>query len=282
MEIEDRYARLSQVQLHYVAAGVGRPVVLLHGFPDYWRGWDKQIGPLAAAGHRVIIPDLRGYNLSDKPSGVSAYRLELLAGDVADLIETVGDGLATVVGHDWGGVIAWHVAEWYPALVDRLVIMNGPHTSSFRKVARRPRQILKSSYVGFFQLPWIPETMLSAGDYAVLRSTLRRASPTFTAADLELYVEAAKRSDALRYPLNYYRAAVRRNPVGAMRPHLIETPTLVMWGDKDAVLDPILAEPDRRWVPDVRVEHFDDAGHWVHRDRAEDVNAALIDFLGSR
>src|SRR5688500_15664384 len=185
-DLREGYADLSGARLHYVEAGQGPLVVLLHGFPEFWYGWRGQIGPLAAAGFRVVAPDLRGYNLSSKPRGAAAYSTAKLAADVRDLIRERGAEQACVAGHDWGGVVAWVTAMRHPKVVRRLAILNVPHPRRFvRGAARHPDQWLRSWYTLAFQLPWLPERVIRAGRFRLLREGMRRdAAPgAFSDAD---------------------------------------------------------------------------------------------------
>jgi len=190
LELTHRYADLGDVRLHYVEAGEGPLVLLLHGFPQFWYEWRHQIPALLEAGFRVVAPDMRGYNLSDKPPGVRAYRVELLARDVERLILACGERTAAVVGHDWGAIVAWITAMRHPGRVGRLAILNVPHPARFPDVLLSPEQLLRSSYVLFFQIPQLPEEVIRAGDFALLRSALRRdpvRAGAFTAKDIERY-----------------------------------------------------------------------------------------------
>jgi pimeloyl-ACP methyl ester carboxylesterase len=278
--VEHHFADLGGIRLHYVEAGAGPLVVLLHGFPDFWYSWRHQIAELVKAGFRVVAPDLPGYNRSDKPRRVDSYRDDVVADDIADLVEHLGDDNVSVVGHDWGGAIAWIFAMRHHEILDRIVVMNCPHPVTFAKAIGDPRQLIKSWYIGFFQLPLVPEMALSANRYAAVRRLYPTSSDGFTELDVERYLEAAERSERFRGGLNYYRAAARRNP---MRPRddlrSVDRPGLVIWGDEDAALKRELAEVSPRWGPNVRVEHIPSVGHWVHHEGPEDVNALLIDFL---
>ncbi len=278
-----RFADLGDVRLHYVEAGTGPLVLLLHGFPEFWYSWRHQIPALQGAGFRVVAPDLRGYNLSDKPGGVPAYRAALLARDVARLIEFCGAEQAVVGGHDWGGAVAWSFAMRYPQRLERLVIMNAPHPARFLPALRTWRQLRRSWYMFFFQLPWLPERALRARHFVALRRILRRdpvRPGAFSAEDIERYVEAAAQPGALTASINYYRAAFRRNPRRVRaEPRRIEAPVLVIWGEQDRYLGAELAEPDPAWVPNARVERVPDASHWVQVDRPARVNALLLEFL---
>jgi pimeloyl-ACP methyl ester carboxylesterase len=284
--VAHRYADLGGVRLHYVEAGEGPLVVLLHGFPEFWFSWRFQIPALAEAGFRVVAPDMRGYNLSDKPKGVESYALERLARDVERLIGALGEERAVVVGHDWGGIVAWAVAMLHPERVERLVILNVPHPERFSRGLRTPRQLLKSLYAFFFQIPWLPEKVLRAGDFAIVRSVFRNdpvRPGTFGERDIDRYVGALSRPGALTAPINYYRALARRAPsVARALRRRIEAPVLVIWGQRDLFLLPELARPDPALVPDARVRRLPDASHWVQQDRPERVNALLLDFLGGQ
>lgn len=276
--VQHRYLDLATVRLHYAEAGEGPLVVLLHGFPDFWYSWRHQIPALVAAGFRVVAPDLRGYNLSGKPAGVGAYTADAVAGDVAELIAACGAERAAVVGHDWGAGIAWVFAMRHPALLTRLGILNVPHPAVIVRALRTtPRQLLRSWYMFFFQIPGLPEAMFRAGHYALLRRTLGQ-DPAFTAADIDRYVEAASEPGALTGAINYYRAAFR-HPFRQTDLCRIEAPVQVIWGDRDPYLLPALAAPPPQWVPGARVERIADAGHWVHIDQPDRVNHLLTAFL---
>ena len=220
--VRHRYATVNGVRLHYVEAppqtaaakGTAPLCCVLHGFPEFWYAWRRQIGALAAAGFRVLAPDLRGYNLSDKPRGVDAYRVEALTADVAGLIRHAGERSAVVVGHDWGGVLTWLLPLHHPEIVHKRVILNAPHPAALRRELRRGTdQLLRSWYVFFFQLPWLPEVTMRSGDFALLGRMLRRQPVhpgAFTDADVAAYTHALARPGALTAAIDYYRAAFRR------------------------------------------------------------------------
>ena len=282
------FAEVNGVRLHYVEAGdgPGRPlVVLLHGFPEFWYGWRNQIGPLAAAGFHVAAPDLRGYNLSSKPPAVCDYRVETLAADVLALARHLGQERFRLVGHDWGGVIAWWAAIASERSLEKLVVLNAPHPAAYLRELRRPRQLLRSWYVFAFQIPRLPERAIRARDFRSLR-TLFRTEPArpgaFTEANIDRYVEAFRQPGALTAAVNYYRAAARRSPAAAAseaRP--IDTPTLLIWGERDKYMVPEMAAASERWARNVRVERFPDATHWVQHDEPGRVNELITTFLRS-
>jgi pimeloyl-ACP methyl ester carboxylesterase len=276
-----RYADVGEVRLHYVEAGKGPLVVLLHGFPDFWYSWRKQIPELARAGFRVVAPDMRGYNESDKPEGVAAYAIDRLVDDVARLVDELGEERAYVAGHDWGGVVAWNLAMQRGDLVDRLAILNAPHPRRYLR-SLPSRQALKSWYILVFQRPWLPERMLALRDYEPLRRALSIASSEgMQPDDLDRYVAAARRSESFHYGLNYYRALLRPETFTALRrARPVTAPVLVLWGDDDPALEPHTADPGPAWA-DVTMRRFEGAGHWVHLDAAAEVNEALVEFFSS-
>jgi epoxide hydrolase 4 len=282
MELEDRFATVDGVRLHYVEAGAGPLVVLLHGFPEFWWSWRHQIPALVEAGYRVVAPDQRGYAQSDKPPNWRDYRLERLSADVAELITALGEERAFVVGHDWGAAVAWGVATLHPERVEKVAILNVPHPETMlRTLQRSPRQVLHSWYMFFFLIPWLPERLMGWGGRRTLEQTYKDARPgAFTAEDLDRYVEALKGPEGFRGPINWYRAALRRSPRASralFRP--IPAPVLVIWGEKDRFLMASMADPDPRLVPDVRVVRLPEASHWVQHDEPERVNDLLTSFL---
>jgi epoxide hydrolase 4 len=286
--MRDGYADLGEVRLHYVEAGEGPLVVLLHGFPDFWYSWRFQIPALAGAGFRVVAPDMRGYNLSSRPPEISSYAPAKLAADIRDLIAERSDGgesRAFLAGHDWGAAVAWLTAIRHPESVQRLAILNVPHPRRMIEGLRRPgRQLLRSWYMFFFQLPSVPERLLAADNFRAFRQLFAHdaRARAFTPADIDRYVEAWSQPGALTAMLNYYRAAFRRPPApptgGSLPP--VQAPTVVIWGERDRHLGAELAEPDRHDVPNLeRVVRLPDASHWVQHDEPDRVSELLIDFF---
>jgi len=281
-ELRDGYAEIGDVRLHYVEAGDGPLIVLLHGFPEFWYGWRQQIAALAEAGFRVVAPDLRGYNVSSRPTTVAAYDTDPLAADVRGLIRERGADSALLVGHDWGGTVAWATAMNYPEVVDRLVILNAAHPRRLLEGLRTPRQLRKSWYFFAFQPPALPERLVRAGRWWYLRRFLRDAHPSVrTAQDIDRYVEAWSQPGAATGMLNYYRASVRKSPRRAQAQiRTVQAPTLVIWGQRDRYLGPELAEPHSDDVPNLdRVERLPSASHWVHHDEPARVADLLVDFF---
>ncbi len=275
------------IRLHWVEQGEGPLVVLLHGFPEFWYAWRHQLPALAAAGFRAVAPDLRGYNLSEKPHGVRAYRIEALLGDLEGIIALLageqGETRAHVVGHDWGGAFAWYAPFFIPQRLASLTLLNAPHPLAFRRELRTSAaQRKKSSYVFLFQLPWLPERRIRSGDFAILGKMLRRdpvRPGAFSDEDVRLYVEALARPGALTAAVNYYRAALRFPPRVAGRTWPGDLKTLLVWGERDRYLGPGLLEGLDRWVPNLVIERIPEASHWVQADAPEKVNDLLIRFL---
>jgi pimeloyl-ACP methyl ester carboxylesterase len=273
-------AHVGEVKLHWIEAGTGTPVVLLHGFPEFGYAWRHQLPALAAAGFRAVAPDLRGYNLSDRPAGHRNYTVQRLVADVVGLIRALRAERVHLVGHDWGGVVAWYVAMLHPEVVDRLVIINAPHPAIFRREIRKPDQFLRSWYVYFFQLPRVPEWAIRRKDFGLLYRIFRYdpVHPgAFTESDIRRYKEAAARPGAVTAMLNYYRAARLPRP----EPVPIAAPTLFIWGMRDQALSPRNTEGLEDWVPDLRIERIPDSSHWVMSDVPERTNELLAGFLRS-
>ena len=276
------YADLESVRLHYVELGEGPLVVLLHGFPEFWYTWRHQLPALAAAGYRVVAPDMRGYNRSGKPAGAAQYTMAKLTGDVRDLIKERGETQARVVGHDWGGAVAWGTAGMHPEVVARLAVLNIPHPRRMLEGLRTTAQLKRSWYIGMFQLPWVPERFSAQGRYRGFRHMLQHdARPDgYTVGDIERYVEAWSQTGAMTASINYYRAMVRHPPVRGTTMRPIHAPTLVIWGERDKHLGAELAQPHARDVPGLqRVVRLPEASHWTPVDAPDEVSQLLVDFF---
>jgi pimeloyl-ACP methyl ester carboxylesterase len=295
-------ARVNGIGMHYVAVeadpravdhptGAAPLVVLLHGFPEHWYAWHNQLDALAAAGYRVLAPDLRGYNRTDQPEGVDSYRPAELVADVKELIEAQGAPRAAIVGHDWGGLLGWELAIREPALVSRLAVLNAPHPDRYRRQLREsPRQLLRSWYVFAAQLPWVPERLLWAGrDRLVDGLSSGAVDPSaFSPETRRRYRAAIERAGSLAGPLNYYRAMARETVEGELRSLVpgqrrrdgtVAVPTLVCWGIEDPLLDVALLSGLDEWVQECRIERFGETGHWPQLERPEKVTATLRQFL---
>jgi pimeloyl-ACP methyl ester carboxylesterase len=283
MELEHGTIETNGIRLHLVQAGPksGVPVVLLHGFPENWRCWIRQLPALINAGCRVIVPDQRGYNLSDRPKGVKSYAIHTLVDDVIGLIDALEYEKVNLVGHDWGAAVAWVLANKHPERLHRLGILNVPHPAVMtRFLGRDPEQLRRSWYIFFFQLPWLPEAGMRADNWRGAERVLRGSGlvHTFTNEDIEKYKEAWSQPGAMTAMINWYRAAARY-PVRMQKDPRVKVPTLMMWGMKDFALSHRMARPSMDYCDEGNLILFPDATHWVQRDAAEEVNHYLIDFV---
>ncbi len=280
MEMREFSATVNGVTLTGVEAGPrdGAPIVLLHGFPDFCYSWRFQTPALADAGFHVLAPNLRGYATSSKPPRVCDYAIEVLAKDIVESIETKCGGHAHVVGHDWGGGIAWYLAMKFSQVVDRLAILNAPHPLAFRREFLRTTLWLRSWYMFFFQLPWLPEAMLRWDNFAIIRRSLRYG-PARSDDDSAPYIEMLSQPRALESMINYYRALLRSSEAQLIA--RIDRPTLLLWGDRDPFLVRQLTEGLHGTVPGLRVMRFLQAGHWVHHDETDLVNQTILRHFAS-
>jgi len=277
--VESSYRDVNDVQLHVVTAGDPEEplVVLLHGHPDFWYGWRDQIGPLVEAGFRVVVPDQRGCNLSDAPDGIDPYRLSKLTADVRELIHSEGRESAHVVGHDFGGFVAWHLALRQPALVDRLSVLNVPHPRVYRDTLRSsPRQVARSWYVWFYQLPKLPEWLLRRNHMDNMVASLEVTSNpgTFDEETIDCY-RAAWQHTGVRPRIHWYRGFRRSNHPPR---ETVPQPTLICWGEDDIALLPSMARQSVDYCEDGELRTFPDASHWVHHERKE-VTETLLRHL---
>lgn len=274
--------RAHGVTLEVAGAGpeCGPLVILLHGFPDLWQGWHLQMAPMAAAGYRVLAPNQRGYGESDKPPSISDYDIDQLAEDILALADTEDRDTFSLVGHDWGGIVAWWIAARYPERVERLAVLSAPHPGAFKNyVLRSPTQMLRSAYVAFFQLPWLPEALLRARRHALMYRAVRSTSypGIFDETDRRYLESGWSRPGALSAMLNYYRALCRR-PAASMKVR-VHVPTLVMFGRHDPTEEPGLNQASATLCEDCRLVELEDARHWIQREQATRVNDELLAFL---
>lgn len=295
--ISHDYAQVNGIRLHYAESGSGdKLVILLHGFPEFWYSWRHQLRALGGHYH-VVAPDMRGYNLSDKPPRVEDYQLDVLIEDVVGLIKHFGAQKAAVVAHDWGAGVAWALAQKYPEHLSKLAIMQVPPAAAWR-ANMSLRQLLRSWYMFFFQLPGIPEWRIRQNSFAALERMFKDSvvrQGTFTAADIEAYKEALRQPGAMTAAINYYRANVWRlmsrsanngqkgkQSEAARKDGRIKVPTLFIFGEQDFAILPATVAGVEKYIDAPYTEvRIPDSGHWVQNEAAEEVNAALLKFLGT-
>ncbi len=290
--MEKRFIETNGIHLHTIIDGdpQGEPIIFLHGFPDFWYSWRKQIPFFVEKGYRVIVPDQRGYNLSDKPSDVKDYRISTLAKDIAGLIDSFGYEKVHLVGHDWGAAVAWWVAKIYPEKLKTLNILNVPYPSIMLREMKNGNlmQLLKSSYMFFFQLPLLPEKLIGLNGYKGMADVVKRnANPgSFTDEDMEKYREAWAQPNAMSAMLNWYRALLSTNPNKtydegdtSQKQGKIQVPTLILWGEKDLFLTTKTARESLTVVENGELVFFPKSTHWIQHDEPDDVNKHLLEFI---
>ncbi|MDH4328775.1 MAG: alpha/beta hydrolase [Nitrospira sp.] len=268
-----------------VAGSGDRLLLCLHGFPESAVSWRHQVSPLAGAGYRIWAPDLRGYAGTTRPTDLDAYCIETLLDDVTALINESGSRHVTLVGHDWGGIIAWYYAMRKPTMIDALIVLNAPHPGCFEREIRRWRQFHRSWYAALFQIPWFPETVLTAGHARVIGAIFERMriQPEHLPDDIvHLYRQQACAPGALTAMLNYYRAALLGG--GAARQQklgypVIDIPTLVIWGLQDHALAQENLDGLERFVSNLTVVRIETSGHFVHQDDPQQVTQEILSWL---
>lgn len=279
-DFDHYYAPLPDLTMHYVAAGPvdGKLVILLHGFPEFWYSWRHQIVTLAEAGYRVVAPDQRGYNLTEKQG---YFDIWTLSQDIVYLLDYLKHEKAIIVGHDWGAIIAWTLAALHESRVEKLTILNVPNPaaaahgfSSFDFA-----QWARSWYIFFFQIPELPEKLLSDDNYTAMRAIFKQQlGDKVSNEELQYFIEAWSQPGALTAMLNWYRQLGRKSLLIRNIDWTIYIPTMILWGDNDTALGNELAIWSLRWVQDGEL-HFIHASHWVQQDAPEEVNAHLLRFL---
>ncbi len=277
------FVEVNGVTLHCASAGPedGPLVVLLHGFPEFWFGWRDFFRPLAERGFRVVAPDQRGYNLSTKPEGVEAYRLSVAAADIFALASAAGRARFHVVGHDWGALVAWTMAELEPRRLISATMIQAAHPAVWLKAMREdPTQRYKSRYVQFVRMPWLSEMSLKLGDYAALARAFKSSArpQAFSAEVLDVYREAWRRPGALTGMLNWYRALFV-DEIAVPQPKSLTPPTLMLWGDNDEFAVPKLADASLALCARGRLLRRPKATHWIIHDEPEFVRDALLEHL---
>ncbi len=281
---QHNFVTVNDIRLHYVTQGEGKLLILLHGFPEFWYSWRHQI-PALSEHFKAVVPDLRGYNESDKPRGVAKYQIDALTADVMALIRSFGQEQAIIIGHDWGGGIAWAFAADYPQATERLVVMNCPHPAAFQKNLKGNfRQLRRSWYIFFFQIRWLPEWLAGLNTPRFVEKMFRGMAirkEAFPDDDLQRYVEAINKPGMLTAAINYYRAAFReRFKHGERQFAQITCPTRLIWGEADTALGKELTYNMEPYFTDrFDIKYIPDCSHWVQQEQPELVNQYILEFL---
>lgn len=275
------YLETNGIQLHYMTQDEGPLMLFLHGFPECWYSWRHQLGEFGED-YKVVALDLRGYNESDKPKEQSAYALPELIKDVKGAIQALGYEQCVLVGHDWGGAIAWSFAYAHPEMVKQLIVLNLPHPAKFAEGLRTPQQLLKSWYIGLFQLPVLPELLLKANNYAAIRAVFKNQAvnpQAFTEKDLDVLVNAAAKPGALTAMLNYYRNIFQSDSFLNREWDVLKVPTLMIWGENDAALGKELTYGTEQYVETLELHYIPNCSHWVQQEQPKQVNQYMRSFL---
>ena len=275
--IQEKYVKVNNVTLHTIIIGEGRPLILLHGFPDFWYGW-KSVIPYLKDKFKLIIPDMRGYNLSDKPKGIHNYKISYLIADIKGLIEVLGLEKPFIAGHDWGGIVAWVFAEKYPEIIEKLIILNSPHPKIFASLLRTNEAQQKASFYIFqFNKPR-GEQFLFRDDFKWLQQALFGTLENKNALDdfdKKQYMTAWSQPNAIINGVNYYKANPRFDDFTG----IIKVPTLVVHGMKDTALLPVILEGLEKFVKDVMIYKIPNSSHWVMHEDPQLISAKFIEFL---
>ncbi len=282
-QLEHLTFQLPGVSIHAAAAGpkAGPLAVLLHGYPEFWYGWRSQIVPLAEAGFRVIAPDQRGYNESSKPEGWRPYQAHHLVGDVLGIADALARERFCLAGHDWGGIIAWASALAHPERIERLAVLNAPHPRVFQDYIRtHPAQILRSWYMFFMQIPWLPEFLFEAANFRFMTEALVNSSRpgTFSQQDLEKYCEAWRKPGAPTAMINWYRTLRAARPISNPA---VSVPVKILWGAQDRFLAADMARLSLQFCQRGELQMFPNATHWLQHEEPAAVSDALIAFFSA-
>lgn len=283
-EWQHLYVDTNNIRLHSVTQGEGELVILLHGFPEFWYSWRYQI-PALARHFKVVVPDLRGYNDSDKPE--TGYDLDTLSADIQGLIERLGYVKAHIVGHDWGGTIAWHLAQKFPQCVNRLAVLNAPPPQRFvQELMSNVDQLRRSWFVLAFQVPNLPEWLIQQNLNNFVINLLRGQAirkGAFSAEETQIYQAALEKPGVIASALNYYRQLLwpPNWMASTMRsPQKVESPTLVLWGKEDELFSHKLVDGlDRLIAAPFKLKFISDCGHWIQQEVPQTVNRELLSFL---
>lgn len=283
-EWQHHFVETNRIRLHYVTQGQGELLILLHGFPEFWYSWRYQI-PTLARYFKVVVPDLRGYNDSDKPA--SGYDLDTLSTDIRGLISSLGYVRAHIVGHDWGGMVAWRLAQKFPQVLNRLAVLNAPHPYRFwQELASNFDQVRRSWYVFAFQIPALPEWLIQQNLKDFVKNFFRGQAVrkgAFTAEDTQVYEDALEKPGVISAAMNYYRSSL--SPQNWLHywgrsPEPVTVPTLILWSEEDALLSQKLTEGMEPLInAPFQLKFVPHCGHWMQQEAPQTVNRELLNFF---
>ena len=282
--LEHGFVKSNGINLHYVSQGTGKLMLMLHGFPEFWYSWRHQIAEFATD-YRVVAIDMRGFNDSDKPEAVSAYKMPELVADVQGVINGLGYEDCILVTHDWGGAIGWNFAYEHPQMVEKLIVMNLPHPAKFIEGIKTWSQLQKSWYIFFFQLPLLPELIFQANDYQAIASAfmdMEIDKSAFTTEDLSAYKTAVAKPGALTAMINYYRANFQIPPDNMTPDYgVLDIPALLIWGEEDVYLGKELTYGTDKYVSNLEIKYIPNCSHWVQQEQPKLVNQYMRNFLNN-
>ena len=287
-EINHAFVESNDIKLHIVYAGStkNKMILFLHGFPECWYSWRYQLRYFSKE-YLAVAPDLRGYNLSSKPKEKEKYRIKYLIDDTRSIIKYFNKSKAIIVGHDWGGVIAWWTAIKYPQVIDKLIILNAPHPGIWlNKVKFMPKQLRKSWYIFFFQLNDIPEEYFSYDNFINLRMTMKLTTyrkNQFSEDDINKFIECWRKDGSLKYMIDYYRVNLNPSEFMSFSKYFnfpsIKVPTLIIWGIHDFALEKNLVDGTEKYVENLKIIYIDDSGHWIQQEVPGKVNEEIKRFI---
>jgi epoxide hydrolase 4 len=281
--MESVFLQVNGIQIHCRVSGNPQhpALVFLHGFPEFWYAWQKQIGFFESRDYYLIIPDQRGYHLSDKPSAISAYRLSILAEDIIAVLDALKVDKCLLVGHDWGAAVAYYLGAKFSRRIHKLIILQLPHPQVIMRYIRHEKaQRKRFSYIYFFQIPWMPESALRKNNYRRLRHALLKFSKkgTFLPDDIGLYLSAWQQKNTLRSMLNWYRAAFwYRSDIKAIG--TISLPTQIYWGEKDAFMMKEMIRDSMPYFTEAELHYFPEGTHWIHHELPDELNQSMLEFM---
>lgn len=283
-DFKSGYATVNGVKLHYKEAGEGDLVILLHGFPEFWYSWRKMI-PVLAKDYRVVAPDMRGYNLSEKPKGLEAYSMQNLREDLKQLIAHFGVERTHLVAHDWGGIVAWQLVIDQPELIERFVVLNCPHPAPFKERLKSFAQMRKSWYMFAFQIPVLPELFFKWNVKGLLYAVLKgwaHNKEAFSKEDMDEYVTSFKIDGVVKASLSYYKAMFKYGaPQSANWGKKIGVPTKAIWGEDDKAMGLEMIEDSSAYFEDgaFKLVRISNCSHWVQHEYPDQVASEVLRFL---